>query len=195
MSVAFQKARAEQEHYQRCARHEDAAGQKCWGSLRKGGLCFNRATCPAVPGFLPTCKVHSSQVKASARCKALMACGFNCDKLLQWEPHGYQLCWRHRKEFASCCLLKLPVEIRCRIYRLLLPDTDIPARFSGSTSLTTDGERVYTAILRVNRQIHEEAARLLYGTNVFVVEVSEGMLSMCNKSSNYMQYVRYFNPL
>jgi hypothetical protein len=93
-----------------------------------------------------------------------------------------------------CYFLQIPIEIRCRIYRLFVPNTDIPARFHTSRLLTTYRGRVYTAILSVNHQIHEEAASLLYCTNVFTVEVSEGVLSMCNLPSIFIQNVRRDSP-
>jgi hypothetical protein len=175
-------------HQQIGALHENEGVRKCWGTLRRGGVCRNRDTCTVAQGGLPTCKVHRKQVKEPASCKASLACGFNCGRLLEWEPHGFQLCLQHREDLVACYFLDIPIEIRCRIYRYLLPDTDIPARFCTSRSLTTRREQVYTAILGVNRQIHEEATRLLYSTNVFAVEVSESMLSMCNLSNNYVRY-------
>jgi hypothetical protein len=178
-------------HNQICPLHENSRMKKCWGTLRSGRICLNRATCPSMPGILPTCKVHLHQVKELAWCKAPLACGFRCGKLLEWEPLGFQLCTRHREDLETCYFLKIPIEIRCRIYRLLLPATDIPARFYTWRSLTTHIEQVYTAILRVNHQIHEEATSLLYGTNIFAIAVTEDMLSMCNLPRMYMQYVRY----
>lgn len=177
-------------HHQICALHENKGARKCWGTLRRGGTCLNRATCPVAQGVLPTCRVHRQLVKQSAWCKASLACGFNCGELLEWKPHGFQLCLQHRENLVACYFLDLPVEIRCRIYRLLLPDTDIPARFCNCPA---HRRYVYTAILRVNHQIHEEATHLLYRTSVFTLEVSEGMLSMCNLPKNYIQNVRY-NP-
>jgi hypothetical protein len=61
-----------------------------------------------------------------------------------------------------------------------------------SRDLTTDLGKVYTAILRVNHQIHEEAANFLYCTRVFTIEVSENTLSMCNLPNKYV--VSYGSP-
>jgi hypothetical protein len=177
-------------HLQICTLHETKRRQNCWGTRRRGGICRNKATW-AIPGFMPTCKIHQLQLKKSTWCKAPLACGFNCGELLEWESHGFQLCPRHRKDLSVSYFLQIPVEIRCRVYRLLLPDTDIPAQFYTSRSLTTHGGPVYTAILGVNRQIHEEATGLLYSTNVFAVSVSEGTLSMCNLRHDRLQYVPY----
>jgi hypothetical protein len=88
----------------------------------------------------------------------------------------------------ACYFLKIPTETRLRIYRFLLPDRPIPARYVNSRNLTTDGERVYTAILRVNHQIHDEAASILYGTSVFTIELSGNCLSMCNSAKTRVRY-------
>jgi hypothetical protein len=177
-------------HLQICTLHETERRQNCCGTLRRGGLCRNKAKL-ATPGFMPTCKIHQHQLKKSAWCKAPLACGFNCSELLEWKPHSFQLCPRHREGLSISYFLEIPVEIRCRIYRLLLPDKDIPAQFYTSRSLTTHGGLVCTAILCVNRQIHEEATGLLYSTNVYEVSVSESSLSMCNRRYDRLQYVRY----
>ena len=180
-------------HLQICTLHENENKRRnnCWGTRSRGGICRNKATSETISGFMPTCKIHRFQLKKSTWCKAPLACGFNCSELLEWEPHGFRLCPRHRKDLSVCYFLELPVEIRCRVYRLLLPDTDIPAQFCTSRSLTSHGGLVYTAILGLNRRIHEEATSLLYSTNVFAISVSEGMLSTCNLRYNRLQYVRY----
>jgi hypothetical protein len=182
-------------HHRICRLHRNERRQKCWGTLRKGGICSNRAPRPAVPGLMPTCKIHRRQIKEPAWCKALLECGFQCRELLESEIHGLQLCSRHRETLTTCYFLEVPVEIRCRIYRLLLPNKDVPARFFTSSSLTTRRERVYTAILGVNQQIHDEATRVLYCTQVFSIEVYQSSLRMCNLLSENVRYVRRHAPL
>jgi hypothetical protein len=78
--------------------------------------------------------------------------------------------------------------MRLRVYQFLLPDRPIPAQYGNSRNLTTDGEGVCTAILRVNKLIHDEAADLLYGTKVFTIEVSGNGLTMCNSASTLVRY-------
>jgi hypothetical protein len=70
----------------------------------------------------------------------------------------------------TCYFLKVLIEMRLRIYQLLLPDRPIPARYEKS-SLISDGGGVYTAILYINRQIYDEAAGLLYRTRAFSIEL------------------------
>lgn len=183
------------EHLQTCGLHEHTRRPNCYGSRRRGGTCRNKAIWDTTPGLLPTCKIHQFQLKRSDFCKARVACGFSCSELLAWEPHGFQLCPRHRKELSACYFLAVPIEIRCRIYRLLLPDTVIPPRFRTTRSLTSHRGLVYTAILRLSHQIHEEATSLLYSTNEFAISVSEDGVSMCNKQYSRLQHVRYRWPI
>ena len=139
---------------------------------------------------MPTCKIHRHQLKVSAFCKALAACGYECGRLFEWKPHGFQLCSGHFEDNMACYFFEIPVEIRCRVYRFLLPDRAIPARFRSSEYLRTDRRKVHTAILCVNHQIHEEATEFLYRTRTFNIEVSENTLIMCNLPDK-LQCVRY----
>lgn len=180
--------------HQTCELHNDERKTKCSGTLRRGGICTNKAKGPSAPGVMPTCYIHRDQLKVPTWCKALLPCGFECGRLLEWKPHGFQLCPSHLEDSMACYFFKIPIEIRCRIYRFLLPDGAIPARFKNSRHLTTDWGQVYTAILCVNHQIHEEAANLLYCARVFTIEVSENTLSMCNLPNKCVEYVRHGSP-
>lgn len=80
--------------------------------------------------------------------------------------------------------MKIPIEMRLRIYQFLLPDRSIPARYQKS-SLVSDYGGVYTPILCVNRRIHDEAAGFLYSTRAFSIELYGDWLSMCNLSQNF----------
>ena len=84
----------------------------------------------------------------------------------------------------TCYFLKIPIEMRLRIYQFLLPDRPVPARYEKS-SLASDGGGVHMPILCVNRQIHDEAARFLYRTRGFSIELFEDWLSMCNSSQHF----------
>lgn len=177
-------------HIHTCNLHDDERITKCSGTLRRGGICTNNAKRPPAAGVMPTCKIHRRQLKVSAWCTASLPCGYECGRLFEWKPHGFHLCPSHLEDSTTCYFSNIPIEIRCRIYRFLLPDRAIPARFASSVYLTTDWGRVYTAILRVNRQIHEEAANFLYRTRLFSVEVSENTMIMCNLPGGDVQYVR-----
>jgi hypothetical protein len=175
-------------HRQTCVLHDNERISMCSGTLRKGGICVNKATNPPVPGMMPTCKIHRDQLKVLGWCRAPLPCGFECDQMFEWKPHGFQLCPDHREYSTTCYFLNIPAEMRLRVYQFLLPDRPIPARYSNSRNLKIDGERVYTAILRVNHQIHDEAVGLLYGTGVFTIELSGNSLSMCNSTSNFVPF-------
>jgi hypothetical protein len=175
-------------HRQTCALHDDEGMAMCSGTLKKGGNCANKAIGPPVPRMMPTCKIHRDQLKVLGWCRATLPCGFECGRILEWKAHGFQLCPGHREYPRTCYFLKIPTEMRLRIYRFLLPDRTIPARYGSSRIFTTDGDGVYTAILRVNHQIHDEAAGLLYGTSVFTIELSGNRLVMCNSANTFIQY-------
>ena len=167
-------------HFQTCLLH----GRKtaiCSGTLKKkGGSCVNKALGPLNPGMMPTCGIHRDQLRQSAWCRASLPCGFECGQMCEWKPHGFQLCSEHYEHPMTCHLLKIPIEMRLRIYGFLLPNHPIPARYRNSRYLTSDNEPVYTALLRINHQIHDEAVRLLYAVRTFTIELAADGFFMCN---------------
>jgi len=102
-----------------------------------------------------------------------------------WKPHGFQLCPEHYEHPMTCHLLKIPIEMRLRIYGFLLPDKPIPARYRNSRCLTSYDGLVYTELLRANHQIHDEAVRLLYAVRTFTIELAADGLVMCNSSKKF----------
>jgi hypothetical protein len=170
-------------HLQTCLLHGSEKKATCSGTWkRKGGDCSNKATGPLEPGMMPLCRIHKDQLKQSAWCRALLPCGFECGRICAWKPHGFQLCSEHYEHPMTCYLLKIPIEIRLRIYGLLLPDKPIPARYTNSRCLTSDNGLVYTAFIRTNHQIHDEAVHLLYAVRAFTIELAADRLAMCNSS-------------
>jgi hypothetical protein len=73
--------------------------------------------------------------------------------------------------------MRLPTELRQEIYRYLLPDRPIPARFS--RPLRSDG-KVQTAILRASRQIYSEAVVILYQFFSFGISITPESVTICN---------------
>ena len=69
---------------------------------------------------------------------------------------------------SKCHLLSLPLELRQHIYLYLLPST-ISVLDRDNDSIVW--HRGATTFLATCRQVHEEAAFLLYSTNVFVLSV------------------------
>ena len=65
-----------------------------------------------------------------------------------------------------------PAEIRLRVYReLLVSPVEIDPVYG------RDAMRLHPAILRVGKEIHNEADRVLYGENVFAVTIFNGHIS------------------
>lgn len=71
-------------------------------------------------------------------------------------------------QYSDCSFLKLPTELRRRIYWYLLPHTACIQSTTGTAHVWLRGN---TSLLATNHQIHEEAADMLYGDSVWVVEV------------------------
>lgn len=167
-------------HRQACKLHDNAKTPMCSGAMKRGRACVKRAPDTPVPRMMPTCKIHRDQLRVAGWCRKPLSCGFECGRLFEWKPHGFQLCPGHRGSETTCHFLNIPQEMRLCVYQFLLPDRPIPARSVGLRNLRTDGAGVQTAILRVSRQIHDEAAGLLYSTRVFTIELTEKGLRMCN---------------
>lgn len=142
------------------------------------------------PNMMPTCKLHQDQLKPSALCRVPLPCGFECARLCVWRPHSYSRCPTHIDCPMTCYFLKIPIELRVRIYGYVLPDLDIPANWQyHSDELRSDNNRtsICMGLLRVNRQIHDEAIGLLYGCRTFTIQLSGSGLSMCNSLQRQSQ--------
>ncbi|KUJ07898.1 uncharacterized protein LY89DRAFT_691564 [Mollisia scopiformis] len=171
------------DHLQSCRLHDDAGLKICYGTLRrnKTSQCIKKAA-SFQPPMMPTCRLHQDQFKRAAYCKVPLACGIDCGRICQWIPHSFQRCAAHTNHAMPCYFLKIPLELRNRIYDLLLPNKTIPSSY-GHTNRRTDNEKTHMSILRVNQQIHDETSRLLYSSNTFTIQVSEHGLRMCNSAS------------
>lgn len=87
--------------------------------------------------------------------------------------------------------LALPIEIRQEIYAYLLPHTgrryvnnhvasalqELAERLQTTAPTNTIWTRGQTSLLAVSRQLHDECAALLYGTNTFVLFVTYEQIS------------------
>jgi hypothetical protein len=103
--------------------------------------------------------------------------GEQCGHIFEWKPHDFTLCWKHRMCHSASYFLSLPLELRHLIYQYLLPDNNIP---TGVSLATARKQYAWTAILRVNRQIHAELASFIYGGSTFTITLHTlGGISMC----------------
>lgn len=181
-------------HIQSCKLHEEDRSQICAGFMRRGKAQCTKPANSHIPGSMPTCKLHRDQNIPSYRCKVPLSCGEECGKICQWIPHAFQRCSAHRDFEAPCYFLELmPIELRIRIYGYLLPGKEVPANaeeeYQAAARDSTLGSgafgfkhRAQMAICRVNRQIHDEAAGLLYGSSAFTISLDEKGLRMCNST-------------
>jgi hypothetical protein len=171
------------DHIRSCPKHKTTDWRLCWGTLKRGDICGKRTLEQSLLEFLPVCRTHCGQRAHAAVCSAVLECGFQCGQLLRWKPHDFALCASHEAIPKPCYLLRIPVELRCRIYEYLLPDTSIPAiaHQNGSLLYLRKGQSpVKTAFLRTNRQIHDEAVDMFYGKKTFCVAVGKSNVSMCH---------------
>ncbi|TVY84972.1 Transcriptional activator somA [Lachnellula suecica] len=165
-------------HLQTCILHDREPLHRCSGKYKKGAV----RTSDSNRNMMPTCKVHHDQQKLMAWCRAPLSCGFECRRIYEWKAHEFPLCAEHYHQTQPCYLLKIPIEMRLRIWGYLLPDAEVPAK-RGFTYGGGNGEntfRFHPSILRVSRQISEEGLSVLYGTRVFNVDFDGHRLSMCN---------------
>jgi hypothetical protein len=178
-------------HLQTCRLHDEETPPTCAGYVRNGkSQCSKKASIQepnTLPDMLPTCKLHRDQLIVSTQCGMTMPCGFECAKLCEWVPHSFSRCQGHMDYPAGCYFLdRVPLELRLRIYGYLLPDRDLmtgvskPKQFGNRGHLRNRPAPDRMSILVVNRQIHDEATDLLYGTGMFNVLLEDWGTSMCN---------------
>lgn len=128
------------------------------------------------PGYLPVCKIHEWQkdVRRAGRCQALEECGQLCNRLAEHQP-PYHLCEKHQRGSDSlpCYLMRIPTELRLMVFRYLFPDVVSPYHC-----------RFNVAVLKLNRQIYQEASSVLYDERWFQVAVDESSISLQGKVWN-----------
>jgi hypothetical protein len=135
----------------------------------KGARCDRNVT-TVVDDQLPVCSSHRAQAMKMVRCQGPLSCGLPCNEIAQWKPHGYPLCDDHWSQGKCYFLDTLPAEVRLMIYRYLAPDQPVPSR-SCSDWLRRDRVYVTTALLRVNKTIHDEYVDVFYGETTFKLRV------------------------
>ncbi|KAF2847878.1 hypothetical protein T440DRAFT_470686 [Plenodomus tracheiphilus IPT5] len=112
------------------------------------------------PGYLPVCRTHSyDSGKMSGRCQAVENCGQLCNRLSSHNP-PYHLCYKHQdgSNTLPCHLLRIPTELRLMIFHYLFPTT---------VTYLPHVPKPRVAILKVNRQLYQEASAVLYEEFVF----------------------------
>ena len=86
-------------------------------------------------------------------------------------------------------LLGLPLEIRRKIYQLVLPCQNVPPQ-SASWSTIVGIPNPWMSLLLVNQQISGEAREVLYGDNAFTVAISTDEISFLRRS----EIMKFFRP-
>ncbi len=152
----------------------------CWARLKNGMMCSHKAVAPDSPYDMPTCGVHRKFAKRATWCRAKQPCGLPCGRRCLFQAHGFQQCCLHLNTQGDCYFLKMPIELRLRIYGYLLPHKPVQAKPPFLNAEKAGSISTCMSILRVNRQIHEEATGLLYGSGSFTIHLSTEGITMCN---------------
>jgi hypothetical protein len=148
-----------------CPLHDDPRQGLCYSLTYAKTACKYKAKI-ATPGYLPVCQTHRPTPRKEAlragKCQATELCGHVCNRLSHHAP-PFHLCTKHQNGSSTlpCHLMELPTELRLMIFRYLFPDV-IPAE-----KLRAQGQGVKVAILKVSRQIYQEASSILYGESIF----------------------------
>ncbi|KAH6674782.1 hypothetical protein B0J14DRAFT_588119 [Halenospora varia] len=175
-------------HFQTCPLHRDEKDEICSARLKDGRKCTHKAMQFRQSGMMPTCNPHHRQAKYATYCRTSMLCGSECGRLCELQIHGFQSCEVHRTAPRECYFLKIPLEIRFQIYGYLFSEDAVPARFEFVSVCPQYVVPRRMAILRTNRQIHEEATRQFYGSTNFTVEVYLSGLMMCDIPEGSRKY-------
>jgi hypothetical protein len=148
-----------------CPLHDDPRQGLCYSFTYAKTACKYKAKI-TTPGYLPVCQTHRprpwKEALRAGKCQATELCGHVCNRLSHYAP-PFHLCTKHQNGSSTlpCHLMELPTELRLMIFRYLFPDV-IPAE-----KLRAQGQGVKVAILKVSRQIYQEASSILYGESIF----------------------------
>jgi hypothetical protein len=134
----------------------------CRAVTPDGLHCFALAPPHRDISRMPTCQRHRKQFIKANHCRALQRCGYPCYTPCEWIPlTEVNFCEKHRI-YGPCYFLQLPLELRFEIYNHMFPCRFIPAEGSSVNTENVSRRNDPAAILRVNRQVYEEACVVLY---------------------------------
>ncbi|KAF2132721.1 hypothetical protein P153DRAFT_393684 [Dothidotthia symphoricarpi CBS 119687] len=159
-------------HAAACNHHDTPRAGYCSCITRAKRLCSRRAKFTSLE-HLPACGIHQFYVGRAGQCQATEECGQLCNRLTPYNA-PYHLCDSHiGTTTLPSYLMRLPTELRLMTFRYLFPEV---------IDVSTEGtKRVRSAILKVNRQIHEEASSVLYGELQFKATVSSTYIHFLGK--------------
>jgi len=181
-------------HFQVCQLHDQKGLATCSAYLKRGNFKCSKQATMREPHMLATCKLHRGQLKPASRCQVQLSCGDKCAKICEWRLHAVQRCVAHTDAPTPSYFLKIPLELRARVYAYLLPEktcqeprTLLQARAEGASSQYQPSKQVFMDICRVNRQIHTEVTTLLYGSSMFTIWLTASGLHMGMATPNSAQ--------
>lgn len=167
-----------------CDLHHSPHEGYCYSLTNARKICKLRAKIET-PGYLPACNLHAWLKQKSGHCQAVEDCGQLCNRLGSHNP-PYHLCFKHDEgsNTLPCHILRLPTELRLMIFRYLFPEY---------VSHLAHAPQPKVAILKVNRQLYQEASAVLYQESRFEALVAydsvrlqgkQWFRSPCNKKDD-----------
>jgi len=163
-----------------CPFHDEPHQGLCHAITKTGKPCKHPAKIYEY-GLLPVCSWHNYAAEGEKNskaelqaglCQAISECGHTCNRLAHYcDP--YHFCEYHSNgsTLLPCHFMRLPTELRLIIFRYLFPD-----------EVSNDKEHgVEVAIMKANRQIHQEASSVLYGECYFEIEVHPHSIKLQGK--------------
>jgi hypothetical protein len=97
-------------HVLNCPLHDNERTKTCSGYSKRGKLCINKAIESPVPGTLPMCKIHRTQLRVATFCRAQLPCGYDCGQLCEWRAHMFQMCPDHQDIPMTCYFFKISID-------------------------------------------------------------------------------------
>ncbi|KAH5203302.1 hypothetical protein HBH68_110330 [Parastagonospora nodorum] len=163
-----------------CPFHDEPHQGLCYAITNQGNACKHPAKIYE-SGLLPVCTRHNyaaddyKNSRAELRaglCQAISECGHTCNRLANYS-NPYHFCGYHSNGsiHLPCHIMQLPTELRLMVFRYLFPEEVSNYRDHG----------VEVAILKANRQIHQEASSVLYGESYFETEVHPHSIKLQGK--------------
>jgi hypothetical protein len=165
-------------HAEVCKHHSDPRKGLCTVSKLDGTRCTYRAKATKAD-CLPTCGIHQNEEVKAGKCQAVAHCGQVCNRVTP-DDAGYHFCSEHEKgtDTLPCRFLDLPAELRLMVYGYIFPP------FIPSTNLC-DNDKIkkpQVAVLRVNKQIYQEASSVLYDELPFHARVTPTTITVLGKT-------------
>jgi hypothetical protein len=179
-SKTVAKTRKPATHADICKHHSDPREDLCTASNKNGTKCKYRANATlTIAGYLPTCGIHRDERVKAGKCQVIANCGQVCNRVT-CRDGGYHFCSEQEKgtDTLPCPFLSLPAELRVMVYHYIFP----PSIPSANPYDNDRIKKLQVAVLRVNKQIYQEASSVLYDVLPFHARVTPTTITVLGKT-------------